>query len=70
MNFYNKGDVVQVLGSQHYYADGDNRKDKNAQSNVEITPSKNSWFSNSGGHSYHQDAEAQKQIIKAIIKNF
>jgi hypothetical protein len=68
LNFYNSTDVVQVLGSKPA-AESGARIDSNAKVNKEVTPS-NNWFSNSGGHSFHQDPEAQKQILQVIQKFF
>jgi hypothetical protein len=77
LNFYNKNDVIQWFGTDDNYVlrDENNvgelgpRKDPNAQLNKEIDVGTN-WFMSSGGHSYHQDPNAQEQILKTVQNYF
>ena len=70
VNFYNNNDAVQYAGAKPKTAKDGARKDSNAQVNKEIDPSLLSWFGSSGGHSYHQNSSAQRQMEKAVKKAF
>ena len=69
LNFYNDNDAVQYLGAKPETPITGPRMDASADSNTEIETSK-SWFSTSGGHSFHQDPEAQKQMLEVIRNAF
>ena len=75
INFYNNSDIIQVLGK---IGDGSNdgtgrytsshkkaRIDNNAKINAEVSFIKD-WFQITFGHSYHQEVNAQNQMIKIV----
>ncbi len=69
INFYNNNDLVQYSGAKPQTSPDGPRLDPKADSNVEIETS-NNWFSNSGGHSFHQDSKAQEKMLEEIRKLF